>query len=300
MRWSGLSLLLIVGVACGPVHEGDCPHTEAELSVEIPIDAFGVVDCTPRGDTGYSAGNPFSIEVVTVDDKPVERETGNAYWVMKEAASIDGVNLTIVSGFRTMAQQEYLYGCYVNCSCNNCNLAATPGYSNHQSGHALDLNTSAPGVLAWLNEHGAYFGFERTVPSEAWHWEWWGGGPGGGICGLTDPECEAEPDLAVCEGELLERCTDGRLEQVACELGCDDGACRTTPGFDEEPEPTPEPEPEPELELVVVAPMVGGPLELPIEKPQPPPSVQPGCSASGGGVAPLALVLLAVLRRRRR
>ena len=25
------------------------------------------------------------------------------------------------------------------CNCNSCNLAAVPGYSNHQSGHALDL-----------------------------------------------------------------------------------------------------------------------------------------------------------------
>ena len=46
-----------------------------------------------------------------------------------------------------MASQEYLYACYVNCNCNNCNLAAKPGFSNHQSGHALDLNTSAAGVL---------------------------------------------------------------------------------------------------------------------------------------------------------
>jgi hypothetical protein len=92
------------------------------------------------------------------------------------------VNLHIVSGFRTMQEQEYLYSCYTHCNCNSCNLAARPGYSNHQSGHALDLNTSASGVYSWLEAHGAHYGFARTVPSEAWHWEWWGGGPGGGPC----------------------------------------------------------------------------------------------------------------------
>ena len=51
------------------------------------------------------------------------------------------MNLKVVSGFRTMAEQTYFYNCHVNCNCNNCNLAAKPGYSNHQSGHALDLNT---------------------------------------------------------------------------------------------------------------------------------------------------------------
>ena len=51
------------------------------------------------------------------------------------------------------------------------NLAAPPGYSNHQSGKALDLNTSAKGVYTWLSKHGATYGFRRTVPSEKWHWE---------------------------------------------------------------------------------------------------------------------------------
>ncbi|MCA9538790.1 MAG: D-alanyl-D-alanine carboxypeptidase family protein [Myxococcales bacterium] len=127
-------------------------------------------------------GEPFPITVVTADGKPVERETANAYWVMQQAAAADGVAIRIVSGFRTNAEQQRLYNCYVNCNCNNCNLAARPGFSNHQSGHALDLNTSAGGVLGWLNRNGARFGFSRTVPSEDWHWEWWGGGPGGGVC----------------------------------------------------------------------------------------------------------------------
>jgi hypothetical protein len=47
---------------------------------------------------------------------------------------------------------------------------------------SVRLNTSAPGVYHWLENHAAHYGFKRTVPSEAWHWEWWGGGPGGGPC----------------------------------------------------------------------------------------------------------------------
>jgi hypothetical protein len=148
------------------------------------------VDCTESSDTGYTSGKSFAITVVQVDGKKVERETANAYYVMATAAAADGVTLRIVSGFRTNAQQTYLYNCYQNAwqgagycaSCNNCNLAAKPGYSNHQSGHALDLNTSDSGVCDWLTQNGATYGFERTVPSEKWHWEWWGGGPGGGPC----------------------------------------------------------------------------------------------------------------------
>ena len=123
---------------------------------------------------------PKAIEFAAVDGKPVEVATANAYIVMSQAAAKAGVKLAVVSGFRTMAEQQYLYKCYTCCCCNSCNLAAVPGTSNHQSGHALDLNTAAAGVYGWLDKHGKSYGFKRTVPSEAWHWEWWGGGPGGG------------------------------------------------------------------------------------------------------------------------
>ena len=134
------------------------------------------IDCNERVDQGYVDGRSFEIGVVSIDGKPVERETANAYWLMQEAAEADGVYLSISSGFRTYSEQEYFYNCYINCNCNQCNLAARPGYSNHQSGHALDLNTSQAGVYDWLEQNASRFGFSRTVPSEPWHWEWWGGG----------------------------------------------------------------------------------------------------------------------------
>ncbi len=140
------------------------------------------VSCTRHAETGYVSGSAKALTAVTVDGKLVEEHTANAYIVMAQAAKKDGIYLKVVSGFRSMAEQKYLYGCYTHCSCNSCNLAAKPGYSNHQSGHALDLNTSGSGVAHWLSLHAAHYGFKRTVPSEAWHYEWWGGGPGGGPC----------------------------------------------------------------------------------------------------------------------
>ena len=96
--------------------------------------------------------------------------TAAAYTRMRAAALRDRVQLRIVSGFRTMAHQQALYRAYRH---GRGNLAAVPGQSNHQSGHALDLNTSTPGVLRWLDRNARRFGFRRTVPTEAWHWEWW-------------------------------------------------------------------------------------------------------------------------------
>ncbi len=123
-----------------------------------------------RAAAGYSRGQRTSIEVVTLDDgHPVEIRTARAYRRMAAAARGSGVTLHIVSGFRTMAHQRQLYAAY---RAGRGNLAARPGFSNHQSGLALDLNTQAPRVYRWLLQNANGFGFCRTVPSERWHWEW--------------------------------------------------------------------------------------------------------------------------------
>ncbi len=156
----------------GPI-EGLAPRLDTNSVVDTGEDTSVHVDATTacRPATGYSAGRPVSICVTEVDGKLVEYRTAEAYREMKAAAARAGVHLQIVSGWRTMEQQRYLYNCYVTRRCNNGNLAARPGYSNHQSGLALDLNSSASGVQNWLNNNASRWGFRRTVPSEAWHWE---------------------------------------------------------------------------------------------------------------------------------
>ncbi|MEZ4392736.1 MAG: M15 family metallopeptidase [Polyangiales bacterium] len=128
-------------------------------------------DDVPEGPVqGYIRGRAIRIVVTRIDGKPVELQTAHAYRRMRDAAARAGVQLRIVSGFRTMEHQQALYRAYRR---GRGNLAAVPGTSNHQSGHALDLNTSSPGVLRWLDRHARSFGFRRTVPTESWHWEHW-------------------------------------------------------------------------------------------------------------------------------
>ncbi len=165
-------MLVCLAVGCGPGYEAG-QEDEVDPSLGVVAFALSSIDCSESTNTGYDNGKPFPITVVHVDGQPVEVATANAYYVMAKAAEESGVHIKVVSGFRTYAEQQYLYNCYVHCNCNSCNLAAKPGYSNHQSGHALDLNTSTASVFNWLTAHGAGYGFKRTVPSEAWHWEWW-------------------------------------------------------------------------------------------------------------------------------
>jgi len=120
--------------------------------------------------TGYSKGKAMKICTTTINGKAVEVKTAQAFARMRDAAKRAGVNIVVVSGFRTMAKQRELYKAY---KAGRGNLAAPPGFSNHQSGHALDLNAKAPGVYKWLANNAPRFGFRRTVPSENWHWEHW-------------------------------------------------------------------------------------------------------------------------------
>ena len=132
------------------------------------------VSCQERSDTAYKAGTPYAIQVIHVGGKPTTKTTGHAFLKMQAAAHADGVRLSLTSGFRTMAEQKRLYNCYTSKRCNNGNLAARPGYSNHQNGLALDISTSS-----WLTRNAKRFGFVRTVSKESWHYEYRGKDPGG-------------------------------------------------------------------------------------------------------------------------
>lgn len=120
-----------------------------------------------RVERGYRKGKPIRIRLVTVGWAEVELATARAFRKMEAAAARDGITLYIRSGFRSHDRQEWLYRAWKE---GWGNKAARPGYSNHQSGHALDLHVDHD-VLAWLTTHAKRFGFHQTVRGEPWHWE---------------------------------------------------------------------------------------------------------------------------------
>ena len=124
----------------------------------------------------------------TESDNTMTTTTACAFDKMATAAKQAGVTITINSGFRTIARQNYFWNCYQTKACNNGNLAARPGTSNHGRGIALDLNTDCgkqsgdkpscggSAVYQWLYNHAHTYGFIRTVQTEPWHWEFRGVG----------------------------------------------------------------------------------------------------------------------------
>jgi len=121
--------------------------------------------------TGYVNGRATNITVSSVGNgKYMRTDAANAMNRMKADAARAGINLSVVSGFRTMAEQQYLYNLYLQ---HRGNLAARPGYSNHQGGLSADINM--PGgysgsTYRWLANNARRYGFVNDVSTEPWHW----------------------------------------------------------------------------------------------------------------------------------
>ena len=118
-------------------------------------------------------------------------ETSAAYNEMKAAAAAAGVSMWITSGYRSYSYQSQLYNYY--CSVDGQAIADTysarPGYSEHQSGMALDINyadssfTGSPTAL-WLEKNSWKYGFILRYPAgkesitgykyESWHFRYIG------------------------------------------------------------------------------------------------------------------------------
>lgn len=189
MKTSHWFLSLIVPLACASCSAdvfGEDEDYEEEPQGATQEELRSAVSCKEKATTGYRSGTPYAMKVITVGGKPTAKATAHAFLKMQAAAERAGVTLTISSGFRTMAEQQYFWNCYQTKKCNNGNLAARPGNSPHQNGSALDLAASNFG---WLQSNASRFGFAKTVPSERWHYQFSGADPGGPCSGgaSSDP-----------------------------------------------------------------------------------------------------------------
>lgn len=121
----------------------------------------------------WKNGKQLDVKLVQVDDAGHLLATGPAaaFIAMRAAAAQQGVGLVVESAFRTMEQQTALWVAVKRGE--RTDTAAAPGYSNHQSGEAVDLKTErgTNAAYTWLLSHAHLYSFRATVPSEPWHWE---------------------------------------------------------------------------------------------------------------------------------
>lgn len=118
-------------------------------------------------------------------------QTAHAWNEMRSAATADGLELLLVSAFRSHARQAELFKRKLDQGWKPgdiMSLVAAPGFSEHHTGRAVDVG--APGntdlterfedtnEFRWLQIHGATFGFSMSYPREnprgvryePWHW----------------------------------------------------------------------------------------------------------------------------------
>lgn len=118
-------------------------------------------------------------------------ETQNAFQIMKNAASKEGITLTIISGYRSYQRQNELYHNYVSKDGKQAadTYSARPGHSEHQTGLAFDLNSLNTSFARtkegkWLTANAAQYGFILRYPEgktnetgyiyEPWHFRYVG------------------------------------------------------------------------------------------------------------------------------
>jgi D-alanyl-D-alanine carboxypeptidase len=124
-------------------------------------------------------------------DQRLTPKAAEAWRRMQEAASEDGVQLLVVSAYRSVDYQCALIQRKLDRGMKIAEVLkinAAPGYSEHHTGRALDI--TAPDcqplevgfditpAYAWLTQHAGEYGFKLSYPRnnphginyEPWHW----------------------------------------------------------------------------------------------------------------------------------
>ena len=127
-------------------------------------------------DNGHFLKQLTLIQIVGANKtlKQISSEIAEFYLKLVNAAEADGILLPLKSGFRTFQKQEFLFDGWTR-RAPGFNLAAAPGFSNHEDGFAYDFEINAyegNPRYDWLKAHAPAHGFVRTVNKEPWHWEY--------------------------------------------------------------------------------------------------------------------------------
>lgn len=110
---------------------------------------------------------------------------------LKAAALVDGIDIFIVSAFRSIDRQAKIVRRKLETGAtleDTLSVCAPPGFSEHHTGKAIDLSTPGSPALevefdqtaayAWLADHAVEFGYYLSYPIgncwgyqyEPWHW----------------------------------------------------------------------------------------------------------------------------------
>ncbi|HET6997543.1 MAG TPA: transglycosylase SLT domain-containing protein [Solirubrobacterales bacterium] len=140
-----------------------------------PVEASAVAEAAaPLGATGGSStmasGGGYSGPLVYRDGEGMRPDVAAAFDRMATAAQGDGIDLLVVSGFRSDAEQAELFAAHPDPQ-----WVAPPGQSLHRCATELDLGSDS--AYGWLAANASRFGFVQRYSWEAWHYGFNAGPP---------------------------------------------------------------------------------------------------------------------------
>jgi hypothetical protein len=122
------------------------------------------------GMPSQAEGGGYSGPLAYRDGEGMRPDVAVAYDRMAAAARHAGLDLVVVSGFRSDAEQAQLFAQHPDPR-----WVAPPGHSLHRCATELDLGPSS--AYGWLLSHAGRFGFTRRYSWEPWHFGFDGGPP---------------------------------------------------------------------------------------------------------------------------
>ncbi len=202
------------GVCYVTVSSVSNPEVYAQVKVNV-MDENGLVPASQPVSTTSSNSSQTVTTTVTTSAVPVKNDSGvtyiqgilianktyglpedynpgldseaeSAFNTLSEAAANQGLDIYLSSGFRSYETQARIYGSYVDSYGKESadTFSARPGYSEHQTGLVIDVNTiddSFAGTpeAEWLAKHAHEYGFIIRYPKgkesitgykyEPWH-----------------------------------------------------------------------------------------------------------------------------------
>jgi transglycosylase-like protein with SLT domain/D-alanyl-D-alanine carboxypeptidase-like protein/putative Flp pilus-assembly TadE/G-like protein len=141
----------------------------------IRVEASAVAEASApvsswTGMPSQAEGGGYSGPLVYRDGEGMRPDVAVAYDRMAAAAKHAGLDLVVVSGFRSDAEQAELFARHPDPR-----WVAPPGHSLHRCATELDLGPSS--AYGWLDANAGRFGFVRRYSWEAWHFGYSAGPP---------------------------------------------------------------------------------------------------------------------------
>lgn len=192
----GAALLVLLAAAVavifpGPLRRWVAPAPVPGLAARLSSDGRLL------GHFPYAETSPRML-VAVAPGHELHRDAATALLAMQRAAAADGVELVVLSAFRSIDLQQQLFfdvkSERAQSARERARVSAPPGFSEHSTGYAVDLgDATAPTTnlaeafedttaFRWLERHAPRFHFVLSFPRgnaqgvsyEPWHWRFEG------------------------------------------------------------------------------------------------------------------------------